>query len=200
MRILLRSFVVALLVAVGAASQGHVVALGNWRAIKLASGQEIKVRAVLIDGRIKDYATGPPHDVTENVFVVRRAYQLNDALAGEPAKPGRWTWQLDGWISVNKSSGRVSELNLPEFDPHNSDVNWFRDYAAYCGASEDGSGHYMMIFQLGRRKPVLKKELYGQSCPAPTWERDPVRVTFQPPGGAAVKFIVHDSSAELEQH
>jgi len=51
---------------------------------------------------------------------------------------------------------------------------------------------------MGKRKPVLKKELYGQSCLAPIWERDPSRVTFEPPGGAKVSFVIHDGIAELQ--
>lgn len=200
MRILHRSVVVALLAALCAASQSHVVALGRWEVVKLSSGEEVQIRSIYIDGRVKDHAAGAAHEVTQDLFVARRVYQINDALASEPAKPGRWTWRLGGWISVNKSSGRISELNLPEFDPRNSDVSWYRDYAAYCGTSDDGSAHYMMIFQLDRRKPILKKELYGQSCKAPVWERDPSRVTFQPPGGTQVRFVVHESSAELDAH
>jgi len=58
--------------------------------------------------------------------------------------------------------------------------------------------HYMVVFQLGKRKPILKKELYGQSCDAPKWQRDPSRVTFDPAGGASVSFVVHDGIAELQ--
>lgn len=199
MRILHRSVVVALLVAACAAGQSHVVAFGRWEVVKLSSGEQVHIRGIYVDGRVKDHAAGATHEVTEDLFVARRIYQINNALAGEPARPGRWTWRLDGWISVNKSSGRITELNLPEFDPQNSDVSWYLDYAAYCGTSDDENAHYMMIFQLGRRKPILKKELYGQSCKAPVWERDPSRVTFQPPGGAQVRFVVHESSAELDR-
>jgi hypothetical protein len=199
MRMLPWPVVVVLLVTAVGARADHVVVMGGWQSIKLSSGQEIKVRPVVVDGRIKEYSTGPVHAVTPDLFVVRRAYRLNDTLASDAPKPARWTWQLDGWMSVNKSTGHIAELKLPEFDQHNSDVSWFRDYAAYCGAAEDGNVHYMMIFQLGNRKPVLKKELYGQSCAAPIWERDPSRVTFQPAGGTPVKFIVNDSSAELER-
>jgi hypothetical protein len=42
------------------------------------------------------------------------------------------------------------------------------------------------VFQVGRRKPVLKKplgetaedEMPDSECPAPAWERRPARVTF----------------------
>ena len=38
---------------------------------------EIKVRALFVDTRLKEYTIGLPHDVTDRLFVVRRAYRLN---------------------------------------------------------------------------------------------------------------------------
>ena len=189
---------VTILVAAAVGAQGHVLGWGSWTSITLDSGERISVRPILIDGRVKDYSTGMPHQVTESLWVVRRAMRINNALPQDTSKHPQWTWQVGGWISVNSSTGRISQLNLPVFDPHSSKVSWFQDYAAYCGATEDGSVHYMVIFELGKRKPVLKKELYGQSCPAPTWEKDPSRVSFEPAGGTKVSFLVHDGSAELQ--
>jgi hypothetical protein len=198
MRICLRSLGPLFLVAAALATQPHVVAWGAWTSITLASGQQLKIRPIIIDGRIKDYSTGAAHQVTENLGVARRVFRINNSLPDDSPKRPQWTWQLGGWISVNSTSGRISELNLPDFDPHTSQVSWFQDYAAYCGATEDATVHYMMVFQLGKRKPVLRKELYGQSCTAPKWERDPSRVSFEPAGGAKVSFLVHDGSAELQ--
>src|SRR5579864_102841 len=198
MRLWRHSMVMLLLAAVAVAAQSHVVAWGAWTSITLVSGQQLKIRPIVVDGRIKEYSTGAAHQVTENVWVARRAFRINNALPQESAKRPQWTWQLGGWLTVSSTSGRVSELNLPDFDLHTSQVSWFQDYAAYCGATEDGSVHYMVVFQLGKRKPILKKELYGQSCAAPQWERDPNRVSFEPAGGAKVSFLVHDGSAELQ--
>jgi len=184
--------------AAAAASGSHVVGWGSTATIKLASGQQVKVRPVMVDGRLKEYSTGPAHQVTETLFVVRRVFRINNALPGDPPGPAQWTWQLDGWMSVNSSTGHIAELKLPEFDPRLSQASWFQDYAAYCGSSEDTGVHYMVVFQMGKRKPVLKKELYGQSCFAPIWERDPSRVTFEPAGGAKVSFVIHDGIAELQ--
>jgi len=89
-------------------------------------------------------------------------------------------------------------LQLPEFDNHTSEASWFQDYAAYCGSGEDGNVHYMMVSQIGRRRPVLKKILSGRSCPAPLWERDPTRVTFETPTGGKLSFAVHDNVAEFQ--
>lgn len=187
-----------LLTVAAFAASNHVVAWGSWTAVKLASGEQLKVRPILIDGRIKEYSTGAAHQVTENVWVARHAVRINNALPQDASKRAQWTWQLGGWISVNSASGRISELNLPSFEPHTSQVSWFQDYAAYCGATEDGSVHYMVVFQMGKRKPILKKELYGQSCAAPKWEKDPSRVSFEPAGGTKVSFIVRDGSAQLQ--
>ena len=184
--------------AAAPASGSHVVGWGGTVSIKLASGQQVKVRPLMVDGRVKEYSTGPAHQVTDTLFVVRRVFRLNNALPGDPPKPAQWTWQLGEWMSVNSATGHIAELKLPEFDPHLSEASWFQDYAAYCGSAEDASVHYMVVFQLGKRKPVLKKELYGQSCIAPKWERDPSRVTFEPAGGAKVSFVIHDGVADLQ--
>lgn len=188
------------LVAAAVAAPGHVLGWGSSTSITLASGEKISVRPILIDGRVKDYFTGMAHQVTESLWVVRQAMRINNALPQDNSKHPQWTWQVGGWISVNSSTGRITQLNLPAFDPHNSQASWFQDYAAYCGATEDGSVHYMVIFELGKRKPVLKKELYGQSCVAPTWEKDPSRVTFASAGGTTVSFLVHDGTAELQSN
>jgi hypothetical protein len=52
--------------------------------------------------------------------------------------------------------------------------------------SEDGKKLYAVVAQVGRRKPILKKDIGepagGDSpdseCTPPTWERTPLRVTF----------------------
>jgi hypothetical protein len=89
----------------------------------------------------------------------------------------------------------VAQLNLPAFDPDISEVNWYRDYAAYCGSSDDGSKTYMVVVQLGKRKPILKKEFAGAGCSAPVWERNPSRVTFNAGGGKS-SFAVRAHGAD----
>ena len=89
----------------------------------------------------------------------------------------RWQWQRGGWLLVDRLTGRISPINLPEFDAFYSAASWYRDYVAYCGVSDDGKKTYAMVAQLSRRKPVLKKELSSDgvaedaapdsACPAP---------------------------------
>ena len=182
-----------------AAPKAHTVVLGKWRAVQVRSdsgeGQEVKVRELIIDERIREYTTGPAHEITDRLFVVRRAYRINDALPEETRKPQQWVWRMGGWISVDRQTGHVAQLNLPAFDGDTSEASWYRDYAAYCGASDDGSKTYMVVSQLGRRKPILRKEYSGPACAAPRWERGPSRVTFIV-AGEKNSFVVHAHSAD----
>ncbi len=197
-------FVVAVCIFVqgaqAAAPRTHTVSFGPWRTVSVASDDDppepTKVRDLLIDGRSRDYVTGPTHDVTERVFVVLRAYRLNDSLPAEKKTP-QWIWRLGGWISVDRVTGKITQLNLPLFDPDVSEASWYRDYAAYCGTSDDGNKAHFMVAQIGRRKPILKKEFAGDSCPAPAWERKPARVTFANEK-EKVTFAIHARSAELQ--
>lgn len=193
-----------LLATLQAAVKSHTISFGKWQSIKWNANPgdqkivELKIRPLFLDGRIKEYTIGQPHDVTERVFVVRRAFRINDALPGEASSPAQWRWEQGGWLSVDRSSGRVTLLALPLMDAAAHDTSWYRDYVAYCGVSEDGKKLYAIVAQLGRRKPLLRKYIglaSGlQNTPAssaPRWERDPARVTFDLPGSAKFVFAVH---------
>jgi hypothetical protein len=202
----------------GAVSKGHVITFGRWISAQWpdASGKrlfDLKVRALIVDSRVKEYTIGTPHELTDRLFVVRRGFRVNDALPAETAS--RWQWQRGGWLLVDRLTGRVSQLSLPEFDPFYSTASWYRDYVAYCGVSEDGKKLYAMVMQVGRRKAVLKKDVGepagddepDSECPAPKWERSPARVTFQPDDTQKLLFsirgrvvdIVNDTEEEGEE-
>lgn len=164
----------------------------------------IKIRALLVDGRVKEYTLGAPHEVTERLFVVRRVFRANDSLPGEAAP--RWQWQRGGWLLVDRTTGRVSPLNLPEFDTLYSAVSWYRDYAAYCGVADDGNKTFAIVVQLNRRKAVLKKEIAGgpaedagpdSACPSPVWQRGPVRVSFETAGAARQTFTIREHVVDV---
>jgi hypothetical protein len=186
-----------------AASKPHVIVFGKWISAKWpnVTGQkllDLKVRPLFVDTRLREYTTGTPHELTDRLFVVRRAFRVNDALPTETANPTRWQWQRDGWLLVDRLTGRVSQLNLPEFDPFYSTASWYRDYIAYCGVSEDGKKLYAIVAQVGRRKPILKKDAGepggaddpDSECPPPVWERSPLRVTFQPDDDQKLVFSI----------
>ena len=147
----------------------------------------LTVRPMIVDGQLKDYTVGPTHDINDHLFSVRRAFRLNDRLPGDKGAQPTWQWQRGGWLLVDRSSGKVSSLYMPEFDNYFSVASWYRDYVAYCGISDDTENVLNVVIQLGRRKPVLRK-MAGKTgssatpdsiCDAPVWQRQPARVTFQ---------------------
>jgi len=208
--------------AESATAKVHVITFGKLTTVQWVPGvgaedkaATIKVRALMVDGRTKEYVLGTPHDVTERLFVMRRAFRVNDSLPEEQA--ARWQWQRGGWLLVDRTTGHVSAVNLPEFDAFYSAVSWYRDYAAYCGVSDDGKKIFAIVAQLGRRKPVLKKPLAGEgmaedappdsACAAPAWQRGPVRVSFERAGSAKETYairghvvdVVNDAEEEEEE-
>jgi hypothetical protein len=199
-----------LVAAASAASKPHVVAMGRWTTVKLLTGMEesipvdVKIRPLLVDGHTKEFTIGNAHDVTDRMFVVQRVYRLNDLLPEESGKI-RWRWEPGGWLLVDRISGRAQTIALPEFDAVHSEVRWFRDYAAYCGASDDGSKAYTVVAQLGKRKPLLKKALdmgtsqagNNQPCATAAWSRSPARVTFEVRGGQKFTFTVRSHAVDL---
>src|ERR1700741_1704651 len=105
----------------------HVIVFGKWISAKWpkATGTkmfDLKIRPLFVDTRLKEYTTGNAHELTDRLFVVRRAFRINDSLPGETAP--RWQWQRGGWLLVDRLTGHVAQLNLPEFDPFYSTASW----------------------------------------------------------------------------
>ena len=189
-----------------AAPKPHVVALGRWTTISYREPDseskpiQLKIRPLYVDGRTKEFTIGASHDVTERTFVVQRIYRLNDSLPQQTG-PTQWQWQRGGWLLADRVSGKVQPLVLPQFDPDSSAVNWYRDYAAYCGTSDDGQKVIVLVVQLGRRKPLLKKTVgeaneSQQTCGAPLWERNPMRVSFEVTPGQKLMFAVKSRAVD----
>jgi hypothetical protein len=191
-----------------AAPKQHIITFGKWTTIKSFHTEDssepvdLRARPLLVDGRTKGLTFGTVHDVTDEIFVVQRIYRLNDSLPAETGRP-RWHWQRGGWILVNRTSGKVQPLLLPEFDSYYSPLAWFRDYAAYCGISEDGKKLFAFVFRIGKRKPLLKKEFGDASenewatCNAPAWQRSPSRVTFSAAKQPRFTYTVRNGSVGL---
>jgi hypothetical protein len=189
-----------------AAAKAHVITFGKWTTVQWLPGGGVegekplalKVRALMVDGVVKEFVLGSPHEITDRLFVVRRMFRVNDTLPEDSA--ARWQWQRGGWLLVDRVTAHITPLNLPEFDALYSPVSWYRDYAAYCGIADDGKKTYAMVAQISRRKPVLKKPLSGSgvpddaapdsACPTPLWQRGPMRVSFEPSGAAKQTFAI----------
>ncbi len=216
-----------------AAAKPHVIVFGKWTPVKLFLGTpsaaatenateneeersvEIKIRPLYVDGQLKEFTTGEPYDVTDRQFVVRRAYRLNDWLPEDVEKAAalpagkrtshRFQWQRGGWLLVDRTSGRISQLRLPDFDPFYSTASWYRDYVAYCGISDDGEKLYAVVAQLGHSKAIVRKQLRAASgselpdseCPAPEWQRQPARVMFAPVGSDKITFSIRGHAGDV---
>ncbi|WP_420238731.1 hypothetical protein ACOBR2_03780 [Telmatobacter bradus] len=203
----------AAVIVIAAPHKTHVIALGMAKQVSYSlvgdpagaasSEKFLKVRPILVDGVLKEWTTGDAHDVTDRSFVVRRAIRINDTLPGEPV--GRWVWQRGPWMMVDRVTGHVVMLHLPDYDPTVSRVSWFRDYAAYCGLNASGKGLFAVVTQIGARKPVLSKKMGdydAASRPDPVcgpveWQREPLRAAFHPTGREAISYDVVPGSAVL---
>ena len=199
--------------------KAHTVALGAARKVPYSKAGDpagaaldessLKIRALVVDGALKEWTAGDAHDVTDRSFVVRRVIRINDALPGDKsapaAKQGEWVWQRGPWLLVDRVTGHIAALKLPDYDPGVSQVSWFRDYGAYCGVTASGKSLYAVVAQVAARKPVLAKKLAAfdaQShadavCAAAEWQREPLRVTFHPAQKDAVSFDLVPGSAVL---
>jgi len=214
----LAAFLVVLLGSVelhSAPRKPHTVVLGAAKRVAYskagdpagaAPGEDaLKIRPLLVDGAPKEWTTGDAHDVTDRSFVVRRVLRLNDSLPGD--RLGHWVWQRGPWLLVDRVTGRVVPLKLPNYDPAVSQVSWFRDYGAYCGVTASGKSLYAVVAQLAARKPVLARKVDAFDpdpkshpdpvCTAPDWQREPLRVTFHAAGKGDLSFDIVPGSAVL---
>jgi hypothetical protein len=196
-----------------AATKVHIVFIGSGKNVPysvtgdpagaLPGEKQLRVRPLLVDGKIKEWTSGESHAITDRSFVVRRVLRLNDALPGDTAE--HWIWQRGPWLMVDRVKGSITALHLPDYDPAVSNVIWFRDYAAYCGLTASGKQLYAVVAQIAARKPVLAKKISAWSpgenqspaCAAAQWQREPLRVTFQPSGATAVSYDLVGLSAVL---
>jgi len=199
-----------------AASKVHTVALGAVKKVpylaadvaredKTDEAGTLKVRPLLVDTKLKEWTTGEIHEVTERTFVVRRVLHVNDTLPGE--KSAHWVWQPGPWLLVDRTSGHVSALHLPDFDASVSEVSWYRDYGAYCGVKTTARSGALVadVWQIGGRKAALQKvigkwpqdERIRPVCATPLWQREPMRVTLKPTDGPSMSFDVVGTSTAL---
>jgi hypothetical protein len=167
----------------------------------------LKIRPLFVDDHQKEWTTGDLHEVTDRSFTIRRALRLNDALPTDSAP--HWIWQPGPWLLVDRITGRITPLHLPDYDPAVSDVVWFRDYAAYCGiATTAKGGLFAIVTQLGARRAVVQRQIgpwpqpnhFIPVCQPAKWQRLPVRVTLQPTRGDSNTFDVVGTASLIEEN
>jgi hypothetical protein len=195
----------------------HAVTLGPVRKVpytppdidasdKSEDSTTLKVRPLFVDAAQREWTMGDMHEVTDRSFAIRRVMRLNDALPADPA--AHWTWEPGPWLLVDRVTGHIAALHLPEFDAAVSNVVWFRDYAAYCGIGTTAKGGlFAMVAQLGARRAVVQKQIgpwpqtnhFIPVCQPAEWQRLPMRVTLKPTGGEAMTFDVVGTSSLVEE-
>lgn len=207
-------FTALLLFSFPAIAKVHSVAIGKWRTVPYsqpsASAQAepppastIRIRPLIVDGKVCDWTTGELHEITDRTFVMRRVVKLNDALPGESGS--HWLWVLGPWLLVDRTSAHISVVRLQDFDPAVSDVVWFRDYAAYCGVSKTGKHLLAVVTQLGVARPLIAKPVAKwtvddhptPACDAATWQRRPLQVVFHPSNSTAIAYRIFGMASAL---
>jgi hypothetical protein len=82
------------LAGIAKAATQHFLTFGKWMPVKWYAGAQeskveaLKVRPLYVDGKLKEFTLGEPHEITDRLMVVRRSFRLNDQLP-EDAKRGR---------------------------------------------------------------------------------------------------------------
>ncbi len=195
----------------------HAVALGAMRRVpytpadvtpdqKNEDSTTLKVRPLIVDNAQREWTMGEIHEVTDRTFAVRRVLHLNDALPAE--KEPRFTWAPGPWLLVDRVTGRITALHLPDYDAAVSNVVWYRDYAAYCGTGATAKGGlFAIVAQLGARRAVVAKQIgpwpqpnhFIPVCQPAEWQRLPMRVTLKQTGGETFTFDVVGASSLIEE-
>jgi hypothetical protein len=107
-----------------AAAKPHIITFGKWATVQCSSDSRSSSETE------KLVTLKVIHEITDRSFVVRRAFRVNDSLLQESNSPPHWQWQRGGWLLVDRLTGHISSINLPEFDVFESSASWYRDYAA----------------------------------------------------------------------
>jgi hypothetical protein len=195
----------------------HVVTLGGVRKVpytppdvtpdeKHEETTTMKVRALVVDDLQREWTMGEMHEVTDRSFAIRRVMRVNDALPGE--RDARWVWEPGPWLLVDRVTGHITALHLPEFDAAISNVVWFRDYAAYCGIGSTAKGGlYAVVAQLGARRAVVQKQIgswpqenhFVPVCQPAEWRRTPMRVTLKATAGESMTLVVVGTVGLVEE-
>jgi len=82
----------------------------------------ITVRPLYLDTKLKEYTAGPVHDITDRVFVIRRAYRVNDRCRRNRQRSHAGCGNVEAGSLVERNTGRIRQIKLLDFYPYYSDV------------------------------------------------------------------------------
>ncbi len=166
---------------------------------------ESRIRPLFVDTRLKEYTTGMPHEVTDHLFVVQRMFRLNDSLPDEAGGAPRWPWQRGGWVLVDRVTGRMAPITLPEFDPllqRQAGIGITSRTAEFQTMGRDclrWSLNSAAARQFSRSRWAKPETILRpiQHALLPGWQRQPARVTFEPVNGPKVTFAVRGHAVDV---
>jgi hypothetical protein len=110
---------------------------------------------------------------------------------------------------VDRITGHITAVHLPDYDADISDAVWFRNYAAYCGISTTAKGGLVaVIAELGARKAVVQKTIAPWPlatppwpvCARAIWQRTPMRATLQLTNGQPITYDVVGTVSLIEDN
>jgi hypothetical protein len=198
--------------------QNRIVPFGEWISAQWpnATGQRTldrKVCPLFVDTRLQEYTTGTPHERTDRLFLVQRAFLLNDALPAENAPLKRAPIRTPragsgsaeaGCSSTNRPRDPSPSSTCPSSIPSIEDklVSGLRRLLRGIGKPQEA----LRDSRLGRsRKPILRKDTGepvgtddpDSECPPAIWERTSMRVTFQPDDKQKLVFSIRSRTVDV---
>ena len=125
--------------------------------LRIASAYQSRFARCWWTGGIKEYVVGSAHEVTDRLFVVRRAFRINDALPEDPCRAGSGSVE-DGcwWIALRGESLLQACRSLILIFRRPAGTGIMRHIA---GSETTERKPMRSLRNLSRRKPVLKKLL-----------------------------------------
>jgi len=142
----------------------HVIRFGKRTTVKWLAGADedrpvdLKIRALYVDTRLKEYTTRAPPEVTDRLFLVQPVFPPERQLA----RRARWNASLAvaaGWMPSGRSGyrGPVAPIALPEFDPFLFERQLVSRLHRVLWRVGRWQEVVCIVAQLARRKPSRRK-------------------------------------------
>ena len=181
--------------AASAAPRKHSVVLGAMRKVAYSkagdpagasAGEDaLKIRALLVDGVLKEWTTGDAHDVTDRSFVVRRVIRLNDALPNRQTKPEKTR-------AANSASNPVS-ISAAKLAPNpasNSAANSAPSPASAASHWVWQRGPWLLVDRATGHITALHLPGYDSGVSQVSWFRDYAAYCGVTAGGKSLYAVV----------
>jgi len=175
------------LFAGAAPRKAHTVVLGMVRhvpyskagdpASAVAGESALDIRALLVDGVLKEWTTGEAHDVTDRSFVVRRVIRLNDSLPTDDKPVSTDTANLD---KANLEKANLEKASHDKASQSHDKANqwvWQR-------------GPWLLVDRAAGHVTALRLPDYDPGVSQVSWFRDYAAYCGLTPSGKSLYAVV----------